>query len=225
MHDSKGLQGSFIHRHPPFDVVIMIAGLVWVENLGYKATTILAGLGVGGIAVALAAQKSIENLIGAITIYISAPVKTGDFCCLDGRLGFIEEIGLRYTKVRTLDRSLVNIANSIFVDMKIENLTHRDKIRYHPKIQFSRKTTLEQIRYNLEEIRKMLLSHSMVDPVPARVRFTEIGDVSYNIDILAYIKTMSNSEYLEIAEELNLQIMEIVEKSGATLLVKYPFNP
>ncbi|MHC4265997.1 MAG: mechanosensitive ion channel family protein [Planctomycetota bacterium] len=200
-------------------LVILIAMLVWFENLGFKATTLLTGLGIGGLALALATQKSIENFIGAVTLLASAPVKIGDFGRFGDKLGTVETIGLRYTNIRTLDRTVVHFPNAIFADMKLENFTEREKIWFHPKIQLSRKTSPDQIRYILVEVRKMLYSHPGVDPVPARVRFKGIGENSLDIDIFAYVLRTVYSEYLEVAEDLNLRILDIISEAGAELAV------
>ena len=115
-------------------IIIVVAVVSWMDNLGYQVTTILAGLGVGGVAVALAAQKSLENLIGSITIYSSQPVRVGDFCKFGETLGTVEEIGLRSTQLRTLGRTVVHIPNALFSSGEIENLTQRDKILYRTRL-------------------------------------------------------------------------------------------
>jgi MscS family membrane protein len=198
-------------------LVVLVAMMLWIENVGFKATSLLAGLGIGGLAVALAAQKSIENVIGAITLIGSAPVRIGDFGRFGDKLGTVEEIGLRYTNIRTLDRTLVHIPNAMFADMKLENFTDREKIWYHPVIKLSRKTSPDQIRYILVEVRKMLCSHPGVDPDPARVRFTGFGSDSLDVDIFAYILRTDYSEYLEVAEDLHLRIMDIISLAGTEL--------
>lgn len=115
-------------------VLVVLALSLWAENLGFSATTLVAGLGIGGLAVALAAQKTLENLIGAITLYSSAPVRVGDFCRFGGKIGTVEEIGLRATRIRTLDRTTVHVPNGAFADMQLENFAARDRIWYHPRI-------------------------------------------------------------------------------------------
>jgi MscS family membrane protein len=196
-------------------IVIVIALIVWLDNIGFRVTTLLAGLGVGSIALALALQKSIENLIGAITLYTSKPVRVGDFCKFGETLGTIEEIGLRSTRVRTLDHTVVSVPNAEFMNLPLDNFSKREKIRYHPKISLRYETTPDQIRYILAEIKKLLTSHQKVLPDPARVRFTNFGAYSLDLDIVAYIDVTDYGEYLEIAEELNLQIMNIVAQAGS----------
>lgn len=197
-------------------IVITIALIVWLDNIGFNVTTLLAGLGVGGIALALALQKSIENLIGAITLYISKPVRVGDFCKFGEVLGTIEEIGFRSTRVRTLDHTVVSVPNAEFANLHLNNFSKRKKIWYHPRISLRYETTPDQIRYILSEIRKLLTSHQKVLSDPARVRFTNFGAYSLDLDIFAYIDATQYGEYLEISEDLNLQIMDIIAQAGSS---------
>jgi MscS family membrane protein len=173
-------------------VVILVAVILWLDNIDYNVTALLAGLGVGGIAVALAAQKSVENLIGAITLYTSQPVRVGDFCKFGNTLGTVEEIGLRSTRVRTLEHTLVSISNSDFSNLPL------------------------QIRYILVEVRKLLYSHPKVLPDPARIRFVGFGEYSIDLDIFAYIAETDYGKYLEVSEDLNLRIMDIVRDAGSS---------
>jgi MscS family membrane protein len=191
--------------------------MIWFENLGFRATTLVAGLGIGGLAVALAAQKPIEHLIGAITLFSSAPVRVGDFCRFGDKIGTVEEIGLRATKIRTLGRTAVYVPNAAFADMQLENFAERERVWYHPTIGLRYDTTPDQVRYILVEIRKVLYSHPKVDPDPARVRFIGYGDSSLDLEIFAYVQTADWNEYLEVAEDLNLRIMDIIVQAGTGL--------
>jgi MscS family membrane protein len=199
--------------------VILIIALVWLDNIGFRVTTVLAGLGIGGLAVALAAQKSIENFIGAITLYGSRPVSVGDFCRFGDKIGTVEEIGLRSTRVRTLDRTLVSVPNAEFANLHLDNFTMRDRIWYHPRIRLRYETTPDQIRYILVEIRKMLYAHPKVHPDPARIRFEQFGTYSLELNVFAYVDVTDYGEFLEVAEDLNLRIMDIVANAGSRLAV------
>jgi MscS family membrane protein len=198
-------------------LIVVIALMIWFENLGFKATTLIAGLGIGGLAVALAAQKPIENLIGAITLFTSAPVRVGDFCRFGDRIGTVEEIGLRATKIRTLGRTAVYVPNAAFAHMQLENFAERERVWFHPTIKLRYDTTPDQLRYVLVEIRKMFYSHPKVDPDPARIRFIGFGGSSLDLEVFSYIETTDWGEYLEIAEDLNLRIMDIVAQAGTAL--------
>lgn len=197
-------------------LLVLVAGLVMLDSFGFDVTTLVAGLGVGGIAVALAAQKSIENLFGGITLYADRPVRVGDFCRFGEVVGTVEEIGLRSTRVRTLDRTVVSIPNAEFSNLHLDNFTRRDKIWYHPRIGLRYETTPDQIRYILVAVREMLYAHPKVDPEPARIRFTNFGAYSLDLDIFAYVNVTDYGEYLGVAEDLNLRIMDIVGEAGSS---------
>jgi MscS family membrane protein len=196
-------------------VIVLAAALVWLENVGYNVTTLLAGLGIGGVAVALAAQKSLEDVFGAVTLYSGRPVAVGDFCRFGDRIGTVEEIGLRWTRVRSLDHTLVSMPTGEFSKLPLENFAARGKIWFHPKIRLRYETTPEQLRYVLVEIRTLLYSHPRVLADPARIRFVGFGDYSLDLDVFAYVETTDYGEYLEVAEDLNLRIMNIVSEAGS----------
>ena len=146
---------------------------------------------------------------------MSRPVRVGDFCRFGDKIGTVEEIGLRATKVRTLDHTLVSIPNGEFSNMHLDNFSKREKIWYHPRISLRYETTPDQIRYILVEIRKMLYAHPKVDPDPARIRFEKFGTYSLDLNVFAYVDVTDFGEFLEVAEDLNLRIMDIVAQAGS----------
>lgn len=198
-------------------IILVTALLIWLENLGFKATTILAGLGIGGLAIALAAQKSIENLIAAVTLYVSAPVKVGNLCKFGKSIGIIEDIGLRYTQVRTLDRTLINIPNAKFVDMELINYSKRDRMRYKPNLLFRYNTPADKVKAVMEEIIELLSNHEQMRAKPLRVKFAQFGDYGLELNILSYVDTTRFPIYIQVADELNLAILDIVAKHGVEL--------
>lgn len=199
-------------------IIIVFIGVVsWLDNLGYEVTTLMAGLGVGGVAIAFAAQRSIENLIGSITIYSSQPVHVGDFCKFGDKIGTIEEIGLRATQLRTLERTVVHIPNAKFSSEMIENLTQRDKILYRCRLRLSYETTPMQVRKVLEKIREMISSTDYIDADASRVRFLEMGKYAQELELYVYINTQDFTEYLEKREDVNLKVIDIIAESGAQL--------
>ncbi len=200
-------------------VIALLALLSWMDNLGYEVTTVLAGLGVGGIALALAAQKSLENLIGSITIYASQPVRVGDFCKFGDTFGTVEEIGLRSTQLRTSARTVVHIPNAMFAADKIENLTQRDKILYRTRLRLSYNDTPAQLKKVLADIRELIEQHAFVDEQSSRVRFLEFGEYAQELELFAYIKTRGFSQYLEHREDINIKINDIIAAAGAHLTV------
>jgi MscS family membrane protein len=190
--------------------------LLTLQGLGVNVTAVLAGLGVGGIAIALASQRTLENLFGGVTLITDQPVRVGDFCRFGDKRGTVEEIGLRSTRVRTLERTLITIPNADFSRLELENFTQRDRIWYNPTLGLRYETTPEQLRYVLVGVRRMLYSHPRVLPDAARIRFVGFGASSLDLEIFAYVDSTDYGEYLEVAEDLNLRIMEIVSEAGSS---------
>ncbi len=198
-------------------VIGIFTALYWFDNLGYEVTTLIAGLGVGGIAVALAAQKSLENLIGAIMIYTSQPVRVGDFCKFKTTEGTVEEIGLRSTKLRTLARTVVHIPNAMFSSEEIENLTQRDKILYRTRLRLSYEVEPEKIRGVLGGIREMISEQDFIDNENSRVRFLEFGKYAQELELFIYLVTRDYAEYLKYREDVNLMLVDILASQDVKL--------
>ncbi|MEO8601698.1 MAG: mechanosensitive ion channel domain-containing protein [bacterium] len=214
-------QGEVMNLVPPGRrtaqlCLIVLASIAMLDGLGFNITALLAGLGVGGLAIALAAQKSIENLLGGISLFADRPVRVGDFCRFGGTVGTIEDIGLRSTRVRTLERCVVSVPNAEFANLQLENFSLRDKFWYHPTIGLRYETTPDQLRYILVEVRRMLYAHEKVDPSPARIRFTGFGASSLDLEVFAYVLAANYDEYLEVAEDLNLRIMDLINAAGSS---------
>jgi MscS family membrane protein len=195
-------------------IVVTIIALYWANSAGYDMTTILAGLGVTSLAVALAAQKTLENVIGAITLYTARPVSAGDFCRFGQVKGTVEEIGLRSTLIRTLDRSMVVIPNAVFSSVEIENYSRRDRIRYFRQFRL-RLQDAGQIRRIVEDLRGIFLDHPRLVPDTVSIRFENIVDANAVLRIDGGVDTTDFQEYLAVAEELNLHTMEVVQGAGA----------
>ena len=193
------------------------AVLFYMDKVGINITTVLAGLGVGGIAVALALQKPMEDVFGAITLYTQQPVRVGDFCRIGNETGTIEEIGLRTTRVRTLANTLIAIPNARLANEPIDNFSARSKILFRPTLRLRYDTTTEQLQQILDGIRELFSSHKMILQDSHRVRFTEIADDALLVELFAYLDTNIWTVYLELAEELNKRILEIVARAGTSL--------
>jgi MscS family membrane protein len=195
-------------------IVAILAFVAILDSFGFSVTALIAGLGVGGIAVALAAQKTVENLFGGITLYGDRPVRVGDFCRFGDQVGTVEEIGIRSTRVRTLDRTVVTVPNAEFSNMRLENFAKRDRMRLFAMIGVRYETTPDQLRYILVEVRRLLYAHERVTPEPARIRFVGFGAYSLDLEIFAYVNTSDWSEFLGIREDIYLRIMDIIKASG-----------
>jgi len=197
-------------------LVATIIALYWAKQAGYDMSTILAGLGVGSLAVALAAQKTLENVIGAITLYTARPVSAGDLCRFGDVTGTVEEIGLRSTIIRTLNRSMVVVPNSMFSSVEIENYSERDRIRFYRRYHIQ-VPSAGQMRKVLEGVRQLVAGHEKVMAETASVRFEDIVDGNAILRLDAGVATTDFQEFLAVAEELNLGILDVMEHAGTQL--------
>jgi MscS family membrane protein len=195
-------------------IVFAFGALAVLANLGVNVTAAMAGLGVGGIAIALAAQKTIENLFGGMTLFADQPVRVGDFFRFGDQVGTVEEIGLRSTRVRTLDRTVLTVPNAEFSNLHLENFVTRDRMRLHTILGMRYETSSEQLRYLLARLRELLLEHPRITEDPARVRFVGFGAYSLDLEIFAYVNTSDWNDFLEVREDLFLRIIDIVEEAG-----------
>jgi MscS family membrane protein len=196
---------------------IVLAAFILIyaaEFLGMSIAPLVAGLGVGGLALALAIRPTLENVIGGFTLFADRPVRVGDFCRYGSDVGMVHEIGLRSTRIRSLERTLVTIPNAEFSQMKLENFAVRDTRLLRTTLQLRYETTMDQLRYLLAELRKLLLGHPMVTEVPARVRFLDFGEYSLNVEIFAYVRCQDQNTYLAIREDVLFRIADIVHQSG-----------
>lgn len=200
-------------------LIVLSALLLWLNNLGFNITALLAGLGVGGVAVALALQKPLEDLFGAVSMYTQQPAKVGDFCKIGAVTGTIEEIGLRTTRLRTLNNTLVSIPNAKVAGDVLDNYSVRQRIWYHPKLTLRYDSTRKQLSDVIAATRDLLVTHEKIQDDPLRVRLTGFGREGFELQVYAYVSTSDYAEYLEIAEELNLGIVDVVAKSGTNFAV------
>jgi MscS family membrane protein len=196
-------------------LVVIVAILATLGILGFNLTTVLAGLGIGGIAIAFAAQKTLENLFGGISVLADEVIRVGDYCRFGDRTGTVEDISLRSTRVRTDARTELSIPNGSLATMNIENFTRRDKIQFSPVLAIRCETTADQLRYLLAEVRRMLYEHPKVGSDSANIRFAGFDSSSLRIEVTAYVLTRDSNEFVAVREDLLLRIMDIVEKSGS----------
>jgi MscS family membrane protein len=198
-------------------VVLFLAVVILLHGAGINVSAVLAGLGIGGIALALAAQKTLEDLFGGITIITREALRVGDFCQLAGETGTIEDIGLGSTRVRTLDRTIVSIPNAKVSQMSLENYSMRDKIWFHHVFGLRYDTSPEQLRQVLGKTDDMLRGNPKVERESARIRLIEFGASSLTLEIFAYINITDYTAFLDAQQDLLLQIMEIVAGSGTSI--------
>jgi MscS family membrane protein len=196
--------------------IAMIAGAAVILYIaGINLTAVLTGLGVGGIAVAFAAQKTLENLFGGIMIASDQPIRVGDLCRVGEYSGTVESIGLRSTRIRTLDRTIVSVPNGQLSVMSLENFAMRDKIRFNHTIGLRSETSAGQLRRVLTETRDLLSDHPKVERSSVRVRLVAVKNSGVEIELFAYVMVTSLDLFLETQEEILLRVIDIVEESGA----------
>jgi len=199
-------------------IAFLIVGIFVVLHMaGVNLTAALTGLGIGGLAIAFAAQKTIENLFGGIMIISDHPIRIGDACKIGDVTGEVVDIGLRSTRVRTPDRTIVSIPNGQLATTNLENYTLRDKFWFHPVISLTQQTTADQMQMVLNSIHELLDKHPNVESSTARVRFITVRASSFDVEIFAYVLAPDFNKFLAVQEELLLQILEIVESSGTAL--------
>ena len=195
---------------------VIVGGLVLLYLLDVDLTAAFTGLGVGGLAIGFGAQKTIENLFGGIMVISDKPVNVGDVCKVGEFFGTVEDIGIRSTRIRTLDRTVVSVPNGQLAAMILENFAMRDRIRFHHTVALARQTTAEQMRDVLAQIRRLLDAHPKVESTSARTRFIRFNAASLDLEIFAYVLERDQAAFLAIQEDLLLGIMDIIDTSGAS---------
>lgn len=195
-------------------IVVIAFGVVMViSELGYNVNGLLTGLGVGGLAVSLAAQDAVGNLISGFIIIFDKPFKVGDLIESATVKGFVEEVTMRSTKIRTLDDSVITVPNSTLTKEAVTNISMMDKRRIKMTFGLVYSTTNETIEKVRNEIHKYIVDNKDILPEPCRIHFREFGDSALNFEVVCYTETSDMDEYLKIENELNLAIKKIVENN------------
>lgn len=195
---------------------VALAGIVGLAQLGVSVASLIAGLGIGGLAVALAAQKTLENLFGTLSIGVDQPMREGDFVKLYDIVGTVEQIGLRSTRIRTLDRTVVTIPNGELANQRIESFTARDRLRLAMTVGLVYDTSVAQMRAILAEFEAILRRHPKIWPDAVVVRFKEFGASSLDIEVMAWFLTSDWSEFQVIRQDVLLDFMAAVERNGSS---------
>lgn len=194
----------------------IIAAIVVLQKLGYPAASLVAGLGIGGLAVALAAQKTVENLFGSVMLSIDQPFRPGDQVKVEDVVGIVESVGLRSTRIRTGERTVVTIPNGRLADMRIESFAPRDRLRLGLTLGLVHGTRSEQLRAVIAELQRLLEEHPRRHQEPPRVVFVALGPGSLDVEVSAWFATTDAAEFQGIKQEVLLRIMEVVERHGSS---------
>ena len=201
-------------------MVWILAALMILQNLGYSVSGLLAGLGIGGLAVALAAQKTLADVFGSIMLLVDRPFVAGDWIVSPDREieGVVESIGFRSTRIRTFEQTLIAIPNNRLAEFVIDNISSRPYRRVWIAVGLTYDTPSELMREAVSRIEQLLRSHPEVSQESTiLVRFNEISENSLDIMVYYFTATTDWAEYLRIREDVNLKIMEIVESLGLRL--------
>ena len=193
--------------------VFVMLGLVFRINV----LTLITGLGIGGIAVALAAKDSLENLFGSFTIFIDKPFVVGDLVKIDGIEGNIEKVGFRSTQIRSINQSIITVPNKKMIDGALENLTLRNARRVKFSIGLNYETPASSLKNIIEEINALLKTNTNYNEESIAI-FEEFGEFSMNIMVVYFLEMMEYNEYLQVKEKINFAIAEIVYKNGASFI-------
>jgi MscS family membrane protein len=198
-------------------LVFVMAVFSILGVLGFNMTTALAGLGIGGLAIGFGAQQTIANLFGGVSVLGDEVIRVGDVCRFGDRTGTVEDIGLRSTRVRTEERTLLAIPNGTVATINVENLSRRDKILFKTVLGFHLDTSSDHLRSVLSEITDVVESHPKIESKTVRVRLTELAPAAINVELVCYVLTQDFNEFAAVRESLLLRIMKYVEDSGASL--------
>jgi MscS family membrane protein len=194
--------------------IVIIAVVAASAVFGLDVKTALTGLGIGGLAIALAAQKSLENLIGGVSLLMDKAVQVGDFCRIGDRVGTVEDIGLRSLKMRTLDQNLLVVPNGSLAQMPFENMRARTKLLINQNFSLRIETQVEQLRFVLDRVKSMLDEHPAIESGSSRVRVIGFAGSAFELELFAFGKTGDWTEFTAIRQDVVLKLAEIVEAAG-----------
>ncbi len=185
--------------------------LVVAQNMGYSISGLIASLGIGGIAVAMAAKDTIANLFGSVMLLIDRPFTVGDWIKTSQFEGVVEEIGFRSTRIRTFSQTLVNVPNSMLANMVIDNIDARSKRRIKMRIGITYATSTDKMQQAVTGIEHILKAHPGVDQDFSLVKFDNFDDSALSIFLYYFSKDKNWAAYLQVRQEVNLQIMALLK--------------
>lgn len=196
-------------------LIVLVAVLLILAIAGVDVRTALAGLGIAGVALALGAQKTVENLLGGIFLLSDRVLAVGDLCSIANRLGTVEDITLRSVRLRTQEQTLLSIPAGVLSQDSIENFSARGKILARNTLRLRYGTSTEQLGSILDGSRRLLAENPKIEPGTFRVRLVELGERAIEIELYAYVLTADLPEFLAVREDLLLRIVGIVETAGS----------
>jgi MscS family membrane protein len=197
-------------------VAIIVIVLFTLSNvLNLNINTIIAGLGIGGLAVALAGKETLENLFASFTIFLDKPFITGDLVRVDNIIGRVEKVGFRTTRIRTIDRSIVTLPNKTMVDKPVDNLTNRPTWRAFFELDLTYQTPRETLKTIIDDLYAYLHQHPNTDE-NSKVFFSDFGQHALKLQVYFFVITNDFFEFMRVRTEINFKIHEIVTENGAS---------
>ncbi len=198
-------------------IIYIGSGILIITELGYNLNGLIAGVGLGGVIITLAAQDTAKNIFGGAVIFLDKPFVVGDWIEVDKYEGTVEEITFRSTRIRTFENSVVNIPNSVISDASVTNWSKMEKRRYRTRLYLDINTSLKKVENLIERIRKVLLKNDQIDDDSIIVKFEEIVDDGIEIMISSYTDSVDYKSYIEEREQINFKIMQIVREEKIKL--------
>jgi MscS family membrane protein len=204
-------------------LIVICGALYALKTLGFNINAIIAALGVGGLAIALASQKTVENLFGGVVLAMDQPIRVGDVGKFGSFVGVVKDLGLRSTTIQTPSRTIITIPNASLSSDIIENLSFKDKTAFTQNIIIKYETPSVQLVEALKQIDNLMLKNNKIEKETARAKIIKFEPSGINLEVFAYILTTDLIEFLSIQQDMILQIMEIVQKQTSGFAVN-PLN-
>lgn len=205
--------------------LVALAILATLSELGYSVTSVLAGLGLGGLAIALGAQKTLENVFGAFALAVDQPFREGDYVTVETISGTVERIGLRSTRIRTLDRTIVTIPNGKLADLRLESYAPRDQIRLQLTLRLVLGTSSDKLKALRSAIETRLTAEPKIVGTTLTVRYGKLAEYWLELDLGAYVDTKDTEEFRRIREAVLFDVLDLLERTGTRLFQPMPSNP
>ena len=198
-------------------VILVILGSLTVLSsiFDVNIAALATGLGIGGIAIAMASKESLENLLGSFTIFLDKPFTYGDIVTINGYTGIVEKVGFRSTRIRTFDKSIVTVPNKNMVNAELDNLGVRPIRRVKFTLGLTYTTQIAQLKQIVEDIESMINAHTSTTADDARVRFQEFGSSSLDLLVLYYVNSPDWEVLINTRQDINFKIIEIIQDNGS----------
>jgi MscS family membrane protein len=218
-HHQSGLSSVLMLTERVGKVLVVMSAIFAILKIaGVDTSTAIAGVGLGGIALALGAQKSVENLIGGVFLLTDRVLAVGDTCSVANRVGVVEDITMRSVRMRTVEQTLLSIPASVLSQSNVENFATRHKMLVQSRLPLRSGTTLDQLQLVLADIRALLEAHPDIETDSARIQLVDINRAGIDLDLFAYVLTSDLQKFQTVREDLLLHIAAVIESAGSDIM-------